>query len=99
MYSRRLSLWNINGILLQTQFEPLIHSSLLWSKENLMERPRVVFTRIELEEKLVPQLRDICRDNKWGPFSRLKKAELIDLILRSGGVGDGSGSGSGGSGG
>lgn len=52
-------------------------------KEAVEEEQEVVFTKEELEEKTLPELKEIARLKKLTGFSTMKKQEIIDLIINN----------------
>ena len=52
-------------------------------KEAVEEEQEVVFTKEELEEKTLPELKEVARLKKLTGFSTMKKQEIIDLIINN----------------
>ena len=53
-------------------------------KEKVVEKEQeVVLTKEELEEKTLPELREVARLKKLTGFSTMKKQEIIDLIINN----------------
>ena len=52
-------------------------------KEAVEEEQEVVLTKEELEEKTLPELKEIARLKKLTGFSTMKKQEIIDLIINN----------------
>ena len=52
-------------------------------EEKTEEEKEVVFTKEELEEKTLPELKEVARLKKLTGFSTMKKQEIIDLIINN----------------
>ena len=52
-------------------------------KAEVEEEQEVVLTKEELEEKTLPELKEVARLKKLTGFSTMKKQEIIDLIINN----------------